>query len=159
LVVIISCLVKQAPGPLFEQLRIPFTKGWFVQFDWYWPAGSGEEDFFQYKYMKIWFSLLWSLPTPGDHDFNKVEFTWYLKAFMCMSSSGLVVLKKKIFKWPHPHFCNFLPFKDNLALYLKNLGYIWILYPRMIYTKFDWNWPTGSGEEDFLKLFQCIFIL
>jgi hypothetical protein len=28
-------------------------------------AASGEEDFFQYKHIEIWFSLLWLLPTPG----------------------------------------------------------------------------------------------
>jgi hypothetical protein len=31
--------------------------------------------------------------------------------------SGSVVLKKKIFKWPHPSF----PFEEDLALYLNNL--------------------------------------
>jgi hypothetical protein len=25
------------------------------------------------------------------------------------------------------------------------------LYPRIIWTKFDWIWPAGSGEEDFQK--------
>jgi hypothetical protein len=27
----------------------------------------------------------------------------------------------------------------------------------MIYTKFDWNWPAGSGEEDFKKI--SVFLL
>jgi hypothetical protein len=31
---------------------------------------------------RIWFSLLWSLPTPGDHDVNKSECTLYKKVFM-----------------------------------------------------------------------------
>ena len=26
------------------------------------------------------------------------------------------------------------------------------LYPRMLCAKFGWNWPSGSGEEDFLVL-------
>jgi hypothetical protein len=41
-----------------------------------------------------------------------------------MSSSGSVVLEKKIFKWPHAifyNFCDYLPFEEDLALYLKNL--------------------------------------
>jgi hypothetical protein len=28
----------------------------------------------------------------------------------------------------------------------------------MICTKFDWNWPAGSGEEDFYKVFS-VFLL
>ena len=25
-----------------------------------------------------------------------------------------------------------------------------LLHPRMLFAKFGWNWPSGSGEEDFL---------
>jgi hypothetical protein len=46
------------------------------------------------------------------------------------------------------HFCDYLPFEEDLALYLNNLE---SLSPRMICTKFDWNWPAGSGEEDFFS--------
>jgi hypothetical protein len=76
-----------------------------TKFYWNWPAGSGE-DFFQYKHIEIWFSLLWHLPTPGDHGLYKLESTLYQKAkiHVNMSSSGSVVLEKKIFKWPHPIF-------------------------------------------------------
>ena len=35
-----------------------------------------------------------------------------------------------------------------------NWFFIWInlnpLHPRMLCAKFGWNWPSGSGEEDFL---------
>jgi hypothetical protein len=63
-----------------------------------------------------------------------------------MTYSGSVVLEK-IFKWTHPifAFCDYLPFEKDLALYLKNLEF---LYPRMIYAKFDWNWLAGSGEKE-----------
>ena len=54
----------------------------------------------------------------------------------------------------------------NLSIYfryfiiispLKKAGpFIWInlnpLPPQMIYVKFGWNWPSGSGEEDFLNM-------
>jgi hypothetical protein len=42
-----------------------------------------------------------------------------------MTYSGSVVLEKKIFKWPHPflHFCDHLPFEEDLALYLNNLEF------------------------------------
>jgi hypothetical protein len=41
-----------------------------------------------------------------------------------MTYSGLVVLKK-IFKWTHPifPFCDYLPFEEDLALYLNNLEF------------------------------------
>ena len=39
--------------------------------------------------------------------------------------SGSMVLEKKIFKWPHPifafFFLDYLPFEEDLALYLNNL--------------------------------------
>jgi hypothetical protein len=40
-----------------------------------------------------------------------------------MTYSGSVVLEKKIFKCPTPflHFCHYLPFEKDLALYLNNL--------------------------------------
>jgi hypothetical protein len=39
-----------------------------------------------------------------------------------MSSSGSVVLEK-IFKRPHPflHFCDYIPFEEDMALNLNNL--------------------------------------
>jgi hypothetical protein len=42
-----------------------------------------------------------------------------------MIYSGSVVLEKKIFKWPHPifAFCDYLPFEEDLALYLNNLEF------------------------------------
>jgi hypothetical protein len=51
------------------------------KFDWNWPVGSGEEFFFNINTW-IWFSLLLPLPTPGDHDLDKLESTLYKKAFM-----------------------------------------------------------------------------
>jgi hypothetical protein len=57
-----------------------------------------------------------------------------------------------------PHFCMFViisPLKRTWPFILTIYN---PLYPRKIYTKFDWNWPAGSREEDFLK-FQNIFTL
>ena len=70
------------------------------------------------------------------------------------SFSGFIVLQNKTFKWPNP-FLTFLwlsPFKEGLALYLNSL------HQRIICTKFDWFWPAGSGEEDFLKKIS-VFLL
>ena len=46
-------------------------------------------------------------------------------------------------------FRNNLPLENGVPFILINLC---TLHPRMIYAKFDWNWHSGSGEEDFLKL-------
>ena len=43
-------------------------------------------------------------------------------------------------------FCNNLPLQQDLALHLNNFQ---SPSPRMICAKFGWNWPSGSGEEDF----------
>jgi hypothetical protein len=63
-----------------------------------------------------------------------------------MSYFGSVVLwiSKKIFFNDLTNFCIFM-----IIFPLKRIWpFIWIiynsLYPRMICTKFDWNWPTGS---------------
>ena len=47
-----------------------------------------------------------------------------------------------------------------------NWFFIWTnlnpLHPRMLFAKFVWNWPSGSGEEDFLILsmyFRCSLII
>jgi hypothetical protein len=43
---------------------------------------------------------MWPLPTPGDHELKKLEFTLYQKAsfHVDMNCSGSVVFEKKIFK-------------------------------------------------------------
>ena len=35
------------------------------------------------------------------------------------------------------------------------------LHPRMLCAKFGWNWPSGSGEEDFLisSMYFCYFVI
>jgi hypothetical protein len=66
-----------------------------------------------------------------------------------MNYSGSVVLKDKSFNdlAKFLHFYDYLPFEEDLALYLNNLKFP---LPRMICTKFDWNCRAGSGGEDFL---------
>jgi hypothetical protein len=65
-----------------------------------------------------------------------------------MTYSGSVVLETKIFKWPHPilHFCNYLPFEENLALYLDNLEFP---LPNDDWYQVWLNWPAGSGGDFF----------
>ena len=52
-------------------------------------------------------------------------------------------------------FLYYLPLEKDGTIHLNNLN---PLYPRMFRAKFDWNWPSGSGEEDF-KNFVNVFLL
>jgi hypothetical protein len=62
---------------------------------------------------------------------------------------GPVVLEKKIFKWPHFYiFVIISPLKRTWPFIWTNLN---SLHSRIICTKFDWFWSSGSGEEDFSK--------
>jgi hypothetical protein len=57
-----------------------------------------------------------------------------------------------------PHFYifyNYLPFEEDLALYLNKLEFP---LPKDNLYKFDWFWPAGSGEEDFKKKIS-VFLL
>jgi hypothetical protein len=49
---------------------------------------------------------------------------------------------------PFLHFCDYLPFEEDLALYLNKLEFP---LPKDNCTKFDSIWPAGSGKEDFSK--------
>ena len=42
-------------------------------------------------------------------------------------------------------FCNYLPFEKDMTL---NLNQLESLHPGILCTKFVWDWPSGSGEED-----------
>jgi hypothetical protein len=119
-----------------------------VTFYWNWFAGTGE-DFFQCKHVEIWFSLLWPLPTPMDHGLYKLESTLYQKAFKWIwALLDQCFWRKRFLIDPTPflHFCDYLPFKRIWPLICTILN---SLYLKMICTKFYWNWPAASGEEDF----------
>ena len=44
--------------------------------------------------------------------------------------------------------------KNHYYLYENYMVLLWtklnLIHPRMLCAKFGWNWPSGSGEEDFL---------
>ena len=57
----------------------------------------------------------------------------------------------------------FLLFRNYLPLKKRAGSFIWTnsnpLHPKLPCAQFGLNWPSGSGEEDFLKFFQCIFAI
>ena len=71
---------------------------------------------------------------------------------------GSNFLEKRIFLTSSMYFRYF-----KLISPWKRVGsFIWRnfnpFHPRMLCAKFGWNWPSGSGEEDF-KFCQCIFAI
>jgi hypothetical protein len=122
-----------------------------------------EKIFFQYTHAyKNDLSLLWPHLTPEDYDFYKPESTVrYLNLLsgsfhVNLSFSGPLCSSK----WLHPffffflHFCDYLPFEEDLALYLNKLEFpspmgdmyqVWLKLA-------SWFWRR-------LKTFQCIFTL
>jgi hypothetical protein len=75
------------------------------KFYWNWPPASGEEDFFQCKHIEIWFFPIVAPSDPRGPCFVQTWIYIISESFhVNMSSSGSVVLEKKIFKWLHPIF-------------------------------------------------------
>ena len=68
---------------------------------------------------------------------------------------GPVVLEKKF-------FFNFVDLFSLLSPLGKGRGHASKqTYPRMLCAKFDGNWSSGSGEEDFLlsSIYFCYFVI
>ena len=55
-------------------------------------------------------------------------------------------------------FRNYLPLEKGRAILLNSLN---PLHPRTYFAKFGWNWPSGSGEEDFgiSSIYFCLLKL
>jgi hypothetical protein len=96
-----------------------------IKFDWIWPAGSGEEDFF---FIQCIFTLLLSPPlreglSPSfEQTWIPSPQGWFVPSLVKI---GQVVLKK-FFKWPQSfsYFCDYLPFEEDLALYLNKFEFL-----------------------------------
>jgi hypothetical protein len=138
----------RGPGPLFEQFRIPFTKGWFMP-----------------SLIEIGLLVLekkiFSIVAPPDPRGPWCEQFWIYvisESFhVNMTYSGSVVLEK-IFNWSHPIFA------------LLRLSPLW-RGPGPLFEKFGipftqgWFMPSLIEiglldlEKKSFKKFQCIFIL
>jgi hypothetical protein len=112
--------------PFFWTILINFTQGWFV------PnlieiglLVLEKKTVLNVTYVNMVF-LIVAPPEPWE-PWSELEFTSYQKSFhVNMSSCGSVVLEN-ILNDPSPllHFCNDLPFREDLALNLKNLEFPW----------------------------------
>ena len=155
----------------------------YAKFDWNWPAGSGEEDFFQYKHW-IYKYMVFPIVAPLDPQEPWCEQFWiYIISeifHVNMKSSGSVVCENKIFKWSHSIFaflwlsplwkgsgldlCNFefpLP-KDDLYQVLLKLA-CWFWKRRFfqckhieIWFSLLWSLPT-HGDHGLYKLESTLY--
>jgi hypothetical protein len=86
------------------------------KFDWNWPAASGE-DLFSCNYS----FFIMAPPEPWGSWFEEILIYIMSASFhVNMTFSSSVVHEKKIFKWPPPHICDYLPSEEELVLYLNN---------------------------------------
>ena len=46
-------------------------------------------------------------------------------------------------------FCHYLTLEKDVAIHLNKFNTLHSFTPGCFCAKFGWNWPTGSGEEDF----------
>jgi hypothetical protein len=131
------------PGSSFGKLLILFNQGWFVPSFIEIGLLVLEKKTFS---IQIWFYLSRPLPTHRDYALIELESSFCQNFHVNMSSSGSVVLEKKIFQWPHPIFMIVFPLKKTWPFIWINLNY---RYPWLICTKFDWIWPAGYRKGDF----------
>ena len=86
----------------------------------------------------------------------KVESSSFNKA--CLVEIGPVVMEKKISSMYLCYFPIIAFWKRTWAFTLRKLN---PLYPKMLCTKFGWNWPSGSGEDFIIssKFLFCHFVI
>jgi hypothetical protein len=76
-----------------------------TKFDWFWPAGSGEEDFKKnfcvFLLFRYYFPLERCYPLFLKNTWILSLQGWFVPSLVKI---GPVVQEKKIFKWPHPIF-------------------------------------------------------
>jgi hypothetical protein len=94
-----------------------------TKFDWIWLAGSGE-DCFKCKQMQIWFSLLWPSRPTGTMIWTNLNLH-YIRKLSCKYELFWLCGSWAFCMTPTPflHFCNYLPFEEDLALNLNNLEF------------------------------------
>jgi hypothetical protein len=133
---VIICPLKRNWSFICKILYSLYPRMIGTMFDWNWPAAWFWRRFvFNINKCIIMVFLLWPLPTPGDLDLKKFEFTLCQKAFVWIwPFLAQWFMRKKNFKWSHPIFVIIYPLK-------RNWSFIWTtqnpIYPRMICTKKD----------------------
>jgi hypothetical protein len=97
--------------------------------------------FFLYKHMSKLFSMCGPIRPPGT-----MIWTWICTISQSLSIFWLNGSWVQYFSMTPPYFCNYLPFKENLALYLNNkfpipknvLYQVWLKLARWFWRLIDW---------------------
>ena len=123
--VIIPHCKKVWPGMLFEK------------FGWNW--------FYRRRFLNFCYFVIIS-PWKRAGPFVWINFTkgWFVLSII---EIGWLVLERKIFKLVNLHYFIIIsPWKRAWPFICTNLN---PLHPKILCAKFGWNWPSGSGEEDY----------
>jgi hypothetical protein len=107
-------------------------------FNWFWPAGSGEDFVF------LLFCYYLHLEMGNPRHFNKLGII-PPKDDLCQVWLKLAQWFWRFLNEPSHFyiFVNISPLKRTCPFICTNSN---SLHPRIICTKFDWIWPPGSGE-------------
>ena len=119
-----------------------------TKFCWNWPTGSRVIFFIKSLLMNFCCFSIISPCKRWTPCFNKLESP-SSKDVLCQVWLKLTnwFWRGRIFNFINIFslFCNHLPLEKDVVLYLNKLN---SLYPRMLCTKFNWKWPSGSGAEE-----------
>ena len=81
-----------------------------------------------------------------------ISALYYVDIYIFLSNKGLKIKKNKNKKKLSMYFHNFV----IISLWKNKGPFIWtnlnFLHPNIICAKFGWNWPSGSGEDNFSNL-------
>jgi hypothetical protein len=134
-------------GPWFLQTWVCIMWGRFhVNFNFSVPVIFVQNFKKRFSYINTCKNEWWPQTIFRDYDSNEIE----LNVRKLSRTSELFLAKWFLRRFLNDPVCIFVIISP-----LKIWSIIWtdlnILYFRMMCTKFDWNWPVGSWEKDFLK--------
>jgi hypothetical protein len=127
----------------------------YAKFDCNWPAGSGEEDFKKNFSVFLLFCDYLPLEKNNSLHLNNLESP-PLKDDLCQVWLKLAqwFWRRRFLNDPTPflHFCNYLPFEEDLALYFNNLEFP---LPKDNLYQVSLKLACWFWRRRFLKKFQC----
>ena len=144
---------ERAGAFIWTNLNPIYPRMLCAKFGWNWSSGSGEEDFFYFiNAFKLFHNYL-HLEKGGALHSNKVGSP-SPKDILCQVWLKLAqwLWIRRFLKFDNVYLF-YLPLENGVALHLNKRG---CLHPKMHCAMFGWNWSSGSGEEFFFKVCQCI---
>ena len=112
-----------------------------AKFGWNWSSDSGEEDFLISSMYFRYFVIISPWKRAGP--------TWISFTRRCILPSLVEIGSVVLFKILSMYFYYLV----IISPWKREGPFIWTklnpLHPRLLCAKFGWNWPSGSGEEDF----------